>query len=380
MKIAFGGDLFLGGDLNGKSAVDAIHHADFVNADYRVVNLEQPISDNDILENKCTLFTGSYAIDQLRQLKIDVVNLANNHIQDKGLPGINETVQHLERNNIGHFGAGENNSAARKPYYITEEIALLGYCEFAKPYLRQITLAGENCPGVAPLRYEVISDDLSRLPENVKAVLYFHWGKEHVWLPPYADIALAKRLLADDRVLLIIGTHAHRMQGYIEHNGKRAYMCLGNFLFPNFYIKPPTQIYYPEGPQYDCDVTRQYHDVYKITYKKWRHVNRVSIFLFYDTINNITDHQFVYQQDHCPNIVEISGKRIILLKTFIKLLSCFYKLPRYLYVPIETISSHVINVIWHINILLFKINQLGIFESLKKGWFKILKGSQINEN
>jgi len=100
------------------------------------------------------------------------------------------------------------------------------------------------------------------------------------FLPPYEDIQLAKKLLEDERVLLIVGMHPHRPpRGYIEHNGKRAYMCLGNFLFPNFYIKPPTQIYYPEKLPQKCDITRQYHSVFNPTYKKWKWINKVSIIL-----------------------------------------------------------------------------------------------------
>ena len=266
MKLCFTGDLFLGGDLLDKSAKDIIQIKTFYEVDKRIVNLEQPISDNKKVEDKCTLFTGSNAITRLKEMKIDAVNLAHNHIQDKGIECICETIEHLKRGKIGYFGAGCNLKEAKKSYFITDEIAIFGYCEFGKPYLKQIEVATEEKPGINPLRYENILDDLNSLKENQKAILYFHWGREHVFLPPHSDIELAKKLLEDDRVLLIIGMHAHRPQGYIEHNGKRAYMCLGNFLFPNFYIKPPTQIYYPKQKPNKFDTTRQYHGVYKTTY------------------------------------------------------------------------------------------------------------------
>jgi len=62
------------------------------------------------------LVTDSYALRQLRQLRVDAFNLTHNHIQDKGLSGISETVNHLEKAAIGHFGAGSNNIEARKPF------------------------------------------------------------------------------------------------------------------------------------------------------------------------------------------------------------------------------------------------------------------------
>jgi poly-gamma-glutamate synthesis protein (capsule biosynthesis protein) len=366
VKVCFADDLFLGGDLLNVSMEGIADIPVFKEAEKRIVNLEQPISDNDDIADKCTLYTGSFAINQLQKMSIDAVNVAHNHIQDKGLDGIVETIYHLNKANIGHFGAGENIDEAKNPYWITEKIAVLGYCEFGKTYLSQIEIADLNKPGVNKLRYDEIINDLEKLKEGQKAILSFHWGREHVWFPPYDDIDLSRRLLGDDRVLAIIGTHAHRMQGYIEHNGKRAYMCLGNFLFPNFYIKPPTQIYYPEAPVHNYDITRQYHDVYKITYKKWRYVNRVSILLSFDTVTEKANHKFAYQYDNYPKVVELSRINAALFSLIIWFLSKIYNLPKYLYVPIEKINTATLNTLWRSQIVYFKVNQLGILDSLRK--------------
>ena len=359
MKICFTGDLFLGGDLLNKDAKDIIDVDVFKNADKRVVNLEQPISDNENIVDKCTLFTGSYAIKQLKDMKIDAVNLAHNHIQDKGLAAIQETINHAANDAIGSFGAGGNIKEAKKPCFIEEDIALFGYCEFAKPYLREIVVAENNIAGINPLRYENIIDDLNNLQDDKKAILYFHWGREHVFLPPYYDIELAKKLLDDDRVLLIIGMHPHRPQGYIEHNNKRAYMCLGNFLFPNFYIKPPTQIYYPDKKPSEVDITRQYHGVFSITYKKWKWINRISIILNYDTKINKVAHKLVIQNDNRPEVKELKGFQKNMILFLVWLLSKIYKLPKFIYVPIEKINSFLVYKIWKVRIYWFQLKQLG---------------------
>ena len=39
-----------------------------------------------------------------------------------------------------------------------------------------------------------------------------------------------------------------------------------HMLFPNFYISPPTQIFYPKDTLKDIDVTKLYHSVFKLTY------------------------------------------------------------------------------------------------------------------
>ena len=366
MNVCFAGDLFLGGDLFNKRGVDCINVTALQEAQKFVVNLEQPISDNHVFADKCTLYTGSFALKQLKDLKIDAVNLAHNHIQDKGLEGITETIVHLDSVKIGHFGAGRNIDQARKPYWLNETVALFGYCEHDKSYLKEIEIAGSNKAGVNLLRYDAIIEDLNELRENQKAILYFHWGREHVWLPRYEDIELSRWLLADDRVLLIVGMHSHRMQGYIEHNGKRAYMCLGNFLFPNFYIKPPAQICYPEGQTSSCDVTRQYHNVYRLTYKKWRLVNRISILLFFDITKQSSYHRFTYQSDNYPQIMELNGIKEFVSNQLVLLLSQVYKLPAYIYIPMETICSAITDFLWRVQIVYFKIKQLGVVESIER--------------
>ncbi|PML38969.1 hypothetical protein BCT78_04590 [Vibrio breoganii] len=372
MKICMTGDLFLGGDLKDKNTLNIIQINAFKNADVRLVNLEQPISDSEFVENKCTLFTGSYATNQLKALNIDAVNLAHNHIQDKGLDGIVETINHLDNAEIGHFGAGSNISSAKKPYSLTNDLVVLGYCDFGKEYLNQITVANDSTPGVSPLRLENIIGDLESLGENKRAILYFHWGREHVWMPKYQDIQLAKRLLEHESVALIVGMHSHRIQGYVEHNGKRAYMSLGNFLFPNFYISPPTQICYPNiiGNN-DVPFTRQYHAVHKITYKKWRLTNRVSLLVNLDSESNNVSHRFSIQNDDEAEVTELRGRRLFAFKFLMKVLFLLYKLPGFIYMPLEKLVTYIQIKHWRIGIYLFKFKQLGLKKFIIKVYDRI---------
>jgi len=357
MKIIFTGDLFLGGDLLNKHSTSIINSKTFKSAEIRIVNLEQPISENEHIADKCTLYTGSFAIDQLKQLEISAVNLAHNHIQDKTDEGIFETIEYLDNASIGHFGVGQNKLKAREPYWIDDTTCILGYCDFGRPYLKQVQVAGEDSPGVNPLRYEYIIQDLNLLPRGKKAILYFHWGREHVWLPSYHDTQLARKLLDDERVALIVGMHCHRIQGYIEHNNKRAYMSLGNFLFPNFFIKPPTQIAYPKAFPDKYPITRQYHSVYRLTYKKWRIVNRISLMLEYDTDKEHIRHIPVIQDDNISMVQELQGikERIVLLG--IDILSLIYRFPQPLYLLLERLNAFLFYKIWRLQIMLFHVRE-----------------------
>jgi len=366
MKICFTGDLFLGGDLLNKNIKNLINVNIFNNADKRIVNLEQAISESNIVENKGTLYTGKNSIKQLHDLKVDAVNLAHNHIQDKGLEGIVETISYLRDSHIGFFGAGSNIIESKKSFSLNDQLVVIGYCEFDKIYLNQIEVAGESKAGVNPLRYDSIISDLEKLDKNQKAILYFHWGREHVSLPLYQDIQLVKKLLRDERVLTIIGMHPHRPQGIVKVNGKKAFMSLGNFLFPNFFIKPPTQIFYPESLPKKYSVTRQYHKVFGITYKKWRLINRISIVLSYDTEINKVIYNFVKQNDIYPEVKDVKGFLNILLKLHVFILSSLYKLPSYLYVPLEKVNTYIVYKYWNFNIQLFNFRQLGLVKFCKK--------------
>ena len=130
MKICFTGDVFLGGDLADQSCEGVVKVDSFQSADVRIINLEQAVSDESYIEDKCTLYTSSSALRQLGDLQVDAVNLAHNHIQDNGLDGIAETIAHLKSAKIGSFGAGKNLSEASTPYWLNDNLVLLSYCDF----------------------------------------------------------------------------------------------------------------------------------------------------------------------------------------------------------------------------------------------------------
>lgn len=376
MKIVFGGDVFLGGDLRDRSAIDVIKHPGFTQADLRIVNLEQPISDSSFVEKKSTLYSGTEAIRKLRELRVGAVNLAHNHIQDKGLAGITETIDHLDAAGIPHFGAGSTIKKASEPHWIKDELAIFGYCDFDRPYLSQVVVAGEQSPGVAPLRKARILRDLSKLSTGQKAILFFHWGQEHLWLPPYHDIQLARELLEDDRVALVIGMHSHRPQGYIEHNGKRAYMCIGNLLFPNFFIAPPTQLAYPDFGENIKWSTRRYQSVGSLTYKKWKKANRVSLLVEFDPRTLMSNHLVAFQLDHEPTVIRLGCLQERLVLGWVSLLATVYRLPKNLYTFFYFINRKVFYAYWRSSNVFFRARQVGLRWTLAKVVEKCRKSLQ----
>ena len=66
MRVFFAGDLFLGGDLLRKNCENIIQSKLYKESNIRVINLEQAVSDSNYIEDKCTLYTESAALYQLK--------------------------------------------------------------------------------------------------------------------------------------------------------------------------------------------------------------------------------------------------------------------------------------------------------------------------
>lgn len=306
MKILFTGDLFTGGQLVEENLYKdyLINIIPFNQADIRVCNLEQATSDSHFFEKKSTVFAPLNTLEFLLKNKIEVIALANNHIQDKGEGGLNDCLEELHRLNIKFTGAGRDLQQSSSPVYLANNLYLLSYCQYDSKYLRNLKIASKNNFGVHLLTFENIVKDLEMLPNNSKAILHFHWGKENVWFPPYKNIVLAKKILELDQVHSIVGMHAHRYQGCIKHNNKYAFFSLGNFLFPNFFIGPRTQMVYPIALA-KYKITKEYHPVFSLTKKKWKYFNRVGMIL---TLNDEAyDIDFVKQQKDNPMVEIIDG-------------------------------------------------------------------------
>lgn len=143
-------------------------------------------------------------------------------------------------------------------------------------------------------------------------------------------------------------------------------MSLGNFLFPNFFIKPPTQITCPETLPKKYMTTKQYHSVNQLTYKKWRIANRVSLMLEYDTETHSVIHIPVIQNDDTPRITELTVLPRKLVLFWVKFISMIYQLPTEIYNPIERLSTFVVYKLWRFQIILFQVRQYGIKYSMKR--------------
>ena len=164
---------------------------------------------------------------------VDMVALANNHVYDYGQDAFYDTLSTLKNAKIPYIGAGVNKSEAESAYYLVingYKISFLNATR-AEKYI-MTPEAGENSPGVFRCY------DTTRLTERIKeekeksdyVVVIVHWGKETYHTLEQVQIDTGK-VYIDSGADMVVGHHAHVLQGMEFYKGKLIAYNLGNFIF-----------------------------------------------------------------------------------------------------------------------------------------------------
>jgi len=231
ISINVGGDLYINASSPDNNFFDNEVLQLFAESDINIINLESPVTRN--LKNKISkegpnmsgsLFTFTY----LKQIKTNLVTLANNHILDFGYQGLSDTIDECNDNSIGFVGAGLTPDEAKKPFLFTEcdiKIAVLNFAEneFSTPYGREY--------GANPMD---IIENIQQIKEARKLfdiiLVIIHGGHEMYHLPSPRMVA-QYRCYAESGASVIIGHHTHCISGYEIHQDVPIFYGLGNFLF-----------------------------------------------------------------------------------------------------------------------------------------------------
>jgi poly-gamma-glutamate capsule biosynthesis protein CapA/YwtB (metallophosphatase superfamily) len=201
-------------------------------ADLTLANLENPVLENAVYHPEDPTFNGDLRLlPILTQGGIDGVTLANNHILDAGVPGLEETLGHLDEAGISYAGAGANLDATREPMIFDLGGIEVGVLSYQNVPSYEWAWATEDIPGTAPLQEDAVREDIERLrPEVDLLVVMPHWGIEYTAPPEPEQVELAHAMV-DAGADLIVGNHAHWAKGIEIYDGKPVFYGTGNFLF-----------------------------------------------------------------------------------------------------------------------------------------------------
>jgi poly-gamma-glutamate synthesis protein (capsule biosynthesis protein) len=248
ITLAFGGDVNFEGHLahllDGADGLGELR-ATLGAADVSVVNLETAITDRGSPEAKIYHFrTSPKALATLAAAGVDVVTMANNHTVDFGPDGLIDTLAARDASPIPVVGIGRNAADAFAPAVVTVEglsVAVIGSSQVNDLTVTKYP-ASDTTAGIAGnLRNDRLVAAVTAARSRYDlVVVYLHWGTDYTSCPDGAQTATATALAAAGADV-VVGSHAHRVQGggwlgraYVDYG-------LGNFIWLNTRGEPDTR-------------------------------------------------------------------------------------------------------------------------------------------
>jgi len=206
-------------------------------SDVMVANNEFTISDRGAkMPNKYYTFRASPSrLSIYQEMGVDLVTLANNHIYDFGKDAFYDSLDALNQYNIPYIGAGKNIEEAKKPYYFIVNGYKIAFVNATRAEKYILTPeASENSGGVLrcydPTAFIEVIKETKKNSDYVIALV--HWGTEDTSKLENVQIDTSK-LYIDAGADVIVGTHAHTLQGIDFYNNKAIIYNLGDFIFNN---------------------------------------------------------------------------------------------------------------------------------------------------
>jgi poly-gamma-glutamate capsule biosynthesis protein CapA/YwtB (metallophosphatase superfamily) len=251
ITLAFAGDVHFEAQLRTRLDEPATALAPIASqlsaADLTVVNLETSIGTSGSPEPKRFTFQAPpEALDALAAAGVDVATMANNHGMDFGQEGLADTLAAIAADPSVHvIGIGSSADQAFAPAVIdvrgtTVAVIAAHSADDPRADPTEHWAAGADTPGVAVAR------DPDRLVAAVRdaraaadlVVVFMHWGIQGESCPSRSQADTA-RTLSDAGADIVVGSHAHVLQGAGLFGDTYVAYGLGNFVW---YQSGPTAL------------------------------------------------------------------------------------------------------------------------------------------
>lgn len=206
-------------------------------SDFMVANNEFTISERGTpIPGKAFTFRANPSrLSIYDEMSVDMVTLANNHVYDFQGDAFNDMLDALDEKGLPHIGAGHNLEEAKRAYYYEapsgQTIAFVNASR-AEKWGIDTPGATETSGGIL-LCYDTTEfvDAIRTAKENADIVVAIvHWGTELSHNLEQVQIDTAREYI-DAGADMIVGGHAHTLQGIDFYNGKPIIYNLGDFIF-----------------------------------------------------------------------------------------------------------------------------------------------------
>lgn len=242
VTIAFGGDASFEGlstavVSNTTGLLSAIAPV-MSDADISMVNVETAVGTGGSAVNKQFTFqVPAEALDSLGAAGVDVVTMANNHGMDFGKEGFADTLRIKSEGQMPIIGIGQDDTEAYAPYIKEvngQRIGIIAANDIYPSSMVTWWTAAPGVPGIASAE-EAYQEQLAQAVRDVRPTVntlavYLHFGTEKETCPNARQKELVD-LMISAGADIVVGTHAHRLQGMGYQGDQLVAFGLSNFIF-----------------------------------------------------------------------------------------------------------------------------------------------------
>lgn len=227
LTLIFTGDVMLGRSVN----TQILSHSDpawpfqkissvLSQADLTIINLESPfVKGCKPTDEGMTFCSDPNNVKGLVSAGVDYASIANNHSNNYGNVGIEDTKTVLTSNNIVPLEQGKADFKTVK----NTKIAFIAFSDL--PYVQD----------------DIVKTKISEASRSADLVIVlFHWGIEYQTQPSKRQIFLA-HLAIDSGADVVVGHHPHVVQSEESYNGKPIFYSLGNLVFDQMWSEATTK-------------------------------------------------------------------------------------------------------------------------------------------
>lgn len=202
----------------------------FEAADYRIFNLEVPLTDEEtpIEKDSPNLIAPTASAVGLKALNIDLVGLSNNHIMDQDEQGLKSTVSALKKTGINFVGVGDTVESAKKPFIFDcggKKIGVYACTKYSCATVSDVS-AGAN-----PFDPLESLDHIAELKKHCDYVIVLYHGGKESYRYPSPNLQKIFRKMADKGADLVIAQHTHCIGCEEKYKNATLVYGQGNFLF-----------------------------------------------------------------------------------------------------------------------------------------------------